>query len=126
MRMAWNIILFYFCFSLAIGIVSTYAFPLSAYVDPEVGNAEDFTQKLNATDLVEQMPNPAYSIPIVGEVYYGVSKFFEIVWFVIDGVPNLLRSLGVPNEITYGINALNIFMLCTVIIQLITGRFGEG
>jgi hypothetical protein len=97
------------------------------------GTSEQFEERFNATDVIEEWEPPTVTIPIIGDVFGALMFLWKQITFVIAGFPIFLWDLGaVYIETDAGLDVWRIICttiglifsiyMCWFIFQLISGR----
>lgn len=110
-----------------------YLFPGVNYTRPlnASGTVSNYEERFNASDVVEKWQSTPFSgIPVIGDIFSGLSLFYNQYRFLIDGVPALTDwfSSFVPvNNTAFAIfsNAFRVLvaiMVATLLIEFVSGR----
>jgi len=128
------------CVNIAIIIImstrsstGTYVFPGVNYSRPlnASGSASEYMERYNATETVEAWESTPFSgIPIIGDIFSGLSLFYNQFRFLAEGFSPLLNwfTSFLPVDTTVltvlcgGLVALHWIMVCTLIIEFVSGR----
>lgn len=62
------------------------------------------------------------NIPVIGDIVGGFNRFVNIVTDLLIGFPKLLYNLGTPAIIAWPLGIVYGFVMCILLIELITGR----
>jgi hypothetical protein len=103
-----------------------YSRPLNAS-----GTIEDYEERLNATDVMADWRGEgATNLPIIGDLFSGVTQFWDRFKFLVDGIPSLLDWFGsfLPvsatgfNIVAWAVRAITAIMVTIFVIEFISGR----
>jgi len=95
------------------------------------GSMEDYEERLNASDIMEDWRGEgATNLPIIGDLFSGVTQFWDRFRFLVDGIPALLDwfSSFLPVQataftiISWAIRAVTGIMFAIWVIEFISGR----
>ena len=110
-----------------------YLFPGVKYAKPlnASGSYDEYLERFNATETVEKWQSTPFSgIPIIGDIFSGLNLFWNQFSFLAAGFAPMLTWLTslVPVNTTVltllcaGLVMLHWVMLCTLIIEFVSGR----
>ena len=117
-------------------MVMGLALPGTAYVGPATTqNATDYEQHFNGTDIADSWSGTPFSgIPIIGDIYGGLTFLWNNIKYIVDGLPMLLdwirdsyitEAVGRTafDVIAGAIRAIYAFLIAIFVIELISGRY---
>ena len=135
MKLQFQVLLFVVCLNLATGLVIGLGLPGTEYVSPARPGvtAEEYEAHFNGTETVEGWQAVVYDIPIIGDIFAGLSFLWNNFRYLIDGFPMLLTwmsdtyivDVGTQTAFTYvsgALRALYAIMVTVLAIEFISGR----
>jgi len=103
------------------------------YVQPinASGSISDYEKRFNTTETVDEWSaSPFSGIPIIGDLFTGLSQFYDQFKFLMDGIPALLDWFGsfLPVQATtftviaWAVRIITGIMFVTLVIEFVSGR----
>ena len=136
MRTQWQLLIGLFVINLAVGLVMGLALPGTDYVGPAITqDAADYEEHFNGTSIMDSWEGTPFSgIPIIGDIYAGLTFLWNNIKYIVDGLPMLLDWIrdsyiteGVGRTafdvISGAIRAIYAFLIAIFVIELISGRY---
>ena len=136
MRTQWELLLGLFVINLGIGLVIGLALPGTGYVAGAASgmNATDYENHFNATSIVKSWSGTPFSgIPVIGDIFGGLSFLWQNIQYLVDGLPMLLDWIKTSfitdstaqaafTVIEYAIRAVYALLISMFVIEFISGR----
>lgn len=122
--------------NLVVGAVVLLNVPATEYVNPVSPDldASDYESHFNATDIAESWSATPFSgVPIVGDIFGGFNFLWQMIGYLIDGFPTLLNWIcdsyitSTAGQTAFWVianvlRAIEAVLVCTFIIEFISGR----
>lgn len=135
MKIQIQILVFIACLNLATGLVFVLQLPGAGDVlGQNPSNATEYGSHWNATEVAEGWgATPFSGIPVIGDIFSGLSFLWRVLPYLIDGFPQFITWLGdtyirdkatqlVFNIIANVIRAIFAIMMGLFVVEFISGR----
>lgn len=138
MRVQWELLLGLFIINLSIGVIMNPALGFAGtgqIQTPTYIDAGEYEEHFNGTQIADSWDYSLFSgIPVVGDIYSGLSYFVQNLGYLIDGLPMFLNWIkeGYIHDSTAqlafdvvagAIRALYALLIAMLIIEFISGRY---